>query len=290
MAVSETTRKMRERTREKIFAVCERPPDVRKVMRDVLGWIPKDDPITVFMSGGIDSHVCLFGCLDLGLNVSCTSFTLDTHESSDFKAAKHAAGIFGLDFHPVILDSSEEHLKKWVRFAVHKLGIKNKSALECSWPLYMAIRQTEAKHIVLGLGGDSHFLLAKSRAMHCRDIVAETRQHAFRRALQQNDLVKSEACKRGKYAHLPFFDMGRMYAELQNETDYEKINSPQKSFYHQAYPEYRKLCKVKQHQNFQLGDTNIAKNFSDKLLASDWNVRNSKSVVGIYNDVIAGRI
>lgn len=285
-----STQAIRERVRAGVLEAHNTGPDVRTAMMETLKWIPKDDQVTVFMSGGIDSHACLFACLDLGLKVNILSFTLDTHESTDFKAARHAAEEFGLEFIPLILPTNEAHLKSWVKFAIHRLNLPSKSSIECSWPLFSAIREIEGKtkHIVLGLGGDALFLMAKSVSMHCKDLVMECRRKATRRSLVQNELVKREAFARGIYAHLPYVEFGRVYSELQMETDYKKINTPQKSFYNQAWPEYRKRCKVKAHQNFQLGDTNISGIFSDVLLKSDWNTRKLKSVVGIYNDVRDG--
>lgn len=289
-----TTAAMREKIRAGVIESHNKPVDMRQALMDTLAWIPKDDQVTVFMSGGIDSHACLFAAIDLGLKVNVLSFTLDTHESADFKSARHAAEVFDLKFIPIVLPTNEQHLKSWVKFAVHKLGLSNKSEIECSWPLYSAIRALEqmgeTKHIVLGLGGDSYFLMAKSASMHCKDLVLEQRRKATRRVLSQNTLVKREAFARGIYAHLPYYELGRVYAELQMETDFKKINSPQKSFYNQAFPEYRKRCKVRGHQNFQLGDTNISGIFSEVLLKSDWNTRNLRSITGIYNDVAAGII
>ncbi len=290
--MSEASKRMREVARAKIFRAIDPPIDAGAAVMDTLRWIPKTDRVTVFMSGGIDSHLCLFACLKLGLNVNIASFTLDTHESTDYKAAKHAAEVFGLEFIPIKLDTSERHIKKWVLFAVNKLGQKTKASIECAWPLYMGIRAVagKTKHVVFGLGGDSYFLMAKSQSMHCKDLVAETRRKSFRRNLEQNNIVRREAFRRGMYAHLPYFEDGRMYAELEPATDFYEINRPQKSFFNLAFPDMRKKCKVKAHQNFQLGDTNISGVFSQVLLASDWNKRNLRSVVGIYNDVVAGKL
>lgn len=290
MSSQSSTEKIRERVRQSVLDANTKEPNVREAMLDVLRCIPKEESVTVFMSGGIDSHLCLFACIELGLNPTVTSFTLDTHESADFKSARHAADVFNLPFQPVILDSSEKHIKKWVRFATSKLGLTTKSSIECSWPLYIGIRSVKQKHLIFGLGGDSYFLMSKSASMHCKDLVAESRRRAFRRPLVQNDLVKRECFRRDKVAHLPFFEFGRMYTELQGATDFAKINSPQKSFYNLAYPELRKKCKVRGHQNFQLGDSNISGIFTERLLKSDWNTRNLKSVVGIYNDIISGKL
>lgn len=291
MAQKEITQKMRAKTRGKVKELSETPTSVKNALMDTLRWVPKEDPITVFLSSGIDSHACLFACLELGLNVSALSFRLDTHESTDFKLARDTAQRFNIPFHEVKLNSDVDHLKKWVLFAVNKLGAEGKSSIECMWPLYCSVKKAHAvgaKHIVAGMGGDNFYLLAKKVAMHCQDLVPEVRRIVFRSESDQNSLLKRMAFQHGMYAHLPFYEFGRVYAELETDTDYVKINSPQKAMTNQAWPELKKLCKVKPHQNFQLGDTNISGIFADKLLASDWNTRGLKSVVGIYNDVAAG--
>lgn len=56
-----------------------------------------------------------------------------------------------------------------------------------------------------------------------------------------------------------------------------------------AFPEYMKRVKVGVHANLQLGDSLIAKHF-ELLLGSSWDIRQSKTVRSIYNDLIAGRL
>ena len=291
MSRSETTNKIGQIRRQKVLDSYAREPNIRQALLDTMEFIPKDQKVCVFLSGGIDSHVILFAAMESGLDVSTTSFTLDTHDSTDFKIAKATSEEFKLDFNPVRLDSSEKHLKKWVRYATGTLGLDSKSSIECTWPLYVTIlANKDKKHLMMGLGGDSYFLLAKGYSMHCRDMVAEVRNKAFRRSLIQNSVVKNLAFRNEQVVHLPFFELGRVYTELENTTDYSKLNTPQKSYYHSAFPELRKRCKIRAHQNFQLGDTCISKNFSDKLLNSDWNTRNSKAIIAIYNDVIANKV
>ncbi len=287
-----STVKIRKRVMAKLDNSMDRPVDIVKATTDTMLWIPKEDPIAVFLSAGIDSHICLFACMELGLNVSVTSFTLEGHESTDFKAAKHAAEEFGLDFHPVYIKTDTEYLKRWVKFAVHKLGMRSKPEIECSLPLYLSIKQLagEFKHITLGLGSDLYFLMGKTATMHFKDRVAEYRRAAFRLVPAQELMVKREAFKRGMCTHYPFYDLGRVYVEMQTSTNYKELNTPQKAVLHNAWPEWRARSKVRPHQNFQLGDTGISSIFSEKLLPSDWNVRGLKSVKGIYNDVISGKL
>lgn len=291
-AENPATIKMRAIARAKVLDSNAKPVDVGKALMDTMQWIPKDEPVTIFMSGGIDSHACLFAALSLKLNVNIASFTMDTHESSDFKAAKHAATTFGLKFYPIILKSSEKELKNWVLFAVNVLKQTKKSAIECMWPLYRGLEhmQGRTKHVVFGINGDNYFLMTKRLSMHCKDLVSEARRYSFRKAFDQNDMLRREAWVRGMYTHLPFSTDGRIYAELQLETDFHKINKPQKSFLHAAFPKLHRQCKIKQHQNFQLGDSNISGIFAQKLLKSDWNINGFKSSVGIYNAVASGKI
>lgn len=293
MAISETTKKMKAKIAERARRAWERPANLKQALMDTMAWVPKDQQITVFLSGGIDSHACLFACLELGLNVNVVSFTLDTHESTDFKTARNTARIFDLPFFPVRLKTTEEHLKKWVLYAVQELGLDSKSNIECMWPLYGAIKMAAkigSKHVVCGMGADPLFLMAKDVSMHGQPFVKEIRRAGYRVRNTQRELLKRLSFDLGMYAHAPYNENGRVYAEILRETDWKVLNTPQKALLNQAWPELKKMCKVRAHQNFQLGDTNISGIFSDRLLASDWNVRNLKSVVGIYNDVVSGAI
>jgi asparagine synthetase B (glutamine-hydrolysing) len=290
MGMSEKTIRIGIKYRKKLQAAWDKPVDLREAIKDTLRCIPPEQSTTVFMSGGLDSHACLFAAMDLGLNPSVVSFTLDTHESTDFKSARFAAEVFGLDFQPVILDSSEAHIKKWVRYATSKLGLKKKSEIECCWPLFMALRQTKATHILMGLESDVYFASAKRPSMHAKDCLHLQRRSAFRQGRLQNDFVKQQAFKLGKYVHLPFIENGRIYVEMQTSLNHKELNTPQKRLLREAFTEEIEKCQVGKHQNFQLGDTNIASNFSDKLLNSSWNKAKHKSVVAIYNRVFSGEL
>lgn len=289
MAISEATKKIRKRVRS---AMTDMPPiDMRNALVSSLSGIPKDDGrVSVFVSGGVDSHSCLFAAMDLGLNPLVTSFTLDTHESFDFKAAKHVAKIFDLDFEPIILPTRPKHLKKYVLYAVKNLGFRSKADIECGWPMALALKRTAAKHVITGTGSDSYFCLNKTSMMHLRDLVREYRIAYFRKnGAGQRAVLQRFAFSIGKILHMPYFDT-RVYAELGVCEDWDTLNTPQKRHIREAWPDRLKECKIKTHTNLQLGDSGISKHFQDTLVDSDWNTRGSKSVTGIYNDVVRGKI
>jgi len=290
VAISESTKKMREKFRQELEDNCSRPADMKMALMSALRPIPTTQSTSVFMSSGMDSHAVLWAMLALGHRPLITSFTLDTHESTDFKAAKHASEVYGLEFNPVILNSSEKHLKSWVKHAVGKLGLIKKSSIECIWPMMQAVRNCPAKHIVVGFDSDIYFATAKKPSMHAKDIVKKYWQSNFRGDVKiQNTFFQNLAYKKDKIFHIPFTTC-RVWAEMLSVGTYEEMHKPQKRQLREAFADDLKKCIVKPHQNFQLGDTNIADNFSDKLLSSDWNIRNSKSVVAIYNDVRLGKI
>ena len=129
MAISESTKKIRKAYRQEIRHNCTKPADMKQALISTLRPIPLEQSTSIFMSSGMDSHSVLWAMLELGHKPIITSFTLDTHESTDFKAAKHAAEVYGLEFNPIILDSSEAHLKQWLKYAVNNLGLVKKSTI-----------------------------------------------------------------------------------------------------------------------------------------------------------------
>lgn len=289
MALSESTKRIGEAYRAKLEAAWVAKPDVRRALKDAISFIPKDQHTTVFLSSGLDSHACLFAAMDNGLNVSATSFTLDTHESTDFKIARETAEILKIPFHPVVLRTDVDYLKKWVKYAVLELELVAKPDIECMWPLSVALKKTDAKHILTGFDSDVFFMSNKKPSMHAKQILAKYKRFSLGRAKLQQILLKNLALRIGKQVHYPFLEHGYMYMAMQHENDYVKLNSPQKALLREAYAKEMTELNVKRHQSFQLGDTGISKIF-EILLDSDWNTRGAKSVKSIYNDVRKGVI
>ena len=264
-------------------------PNLRAALIDELTFIrASKQPAAVLLSSGVDSHSALFALMELKVPVTCYSFTLDNHESRDFKYARATCETLGVPFVPVYLNTSVEHLKKFCLYAV-KAGARSKTDFECMWPMMVAFRKIKENFIISATSADSHFALSKKANMHYKDRVDYYRMVVFKKPnTGQRILLKSEAARMGKVYFTPF-DTTRVCGELHGYS-WEELNKPQqKQPIRSAFPEYFDQIKTTVHTNLQLGDSKIAEHFKI-LLDSDWNTRGLKSVKGIYNDLINGVI
>lgn len=263
-------------------------PNVRGVLLDELEHIKHSKaPVAVLLSSGVDSNSVLFACLELGLDVRAYSFTLGDYDSRDFKYAKATAKELDVPFTEVRLDTSIEHLKKYMNYAV-KHGCRSKTDFECFWPMMIAMRKAAkdgCEFVLSATSADSHFALSKKANMHFKDKTDQYRINVFKkRNTGQKILLRSLATKIG-VQYLTPYDTTRMCSELHGLT-YDELNKPkQKQPIRDSFPEYFERIKVTNHTNLQLGDSNIAKHF-EILLDTELNVGNWKSVKGIYNQFV----
>lgn len=249
--------------------------------------IPELD-VALLLSGGIDSLSLLFSLLEAGKRVRAYTFTLDAHVSSDFAAARRAASTFDVPFVPVWLPVGIDRLKADLR-ELKALGAKRKTAFECFWPMLHAYRAVEEPVVVSGMGADGHFCISKKGLLHFRDRIDEFRLGLYRSpTYAQQDLHARFAARLGKRAVLPFLAES-MRSEFLGTT-WREVNTPkQKQPILDAFPNYFRRVRVRPHTNLQLGDSRIATHFQ-RLLKTDWNIGGFKSVVGIYNALVAGRL
>lgn len=92
------------------------------------------EPVAVALSGGVDSCSILAECLRAGQQPVVVSYTPNTHESTDFKMARHTAKNFGLRFVPVVVDMSAKNMERLARYVI-SLGYTHKVGVECLAPL-----------------------------------------------------------------------------------------------------------------------------------------------------------
>lgn len=267
----------------------ENKPNLRSALFDELSFIKASkQSAAVLLSSGVDSHSALFALMELKIPVTCYSFTLDNHESRDFKYARATCETLDIPFVPVYLNTSLDHLKKFCLYAV-KVGAKSKTDFECMWPMTVAMRKAAEPFVISATSADSHFALSKKANMHYKDRVDYYRMVVFKKPnTGQRILLKSEAARLGKTYFTPF-DTTRICGELYG-LSWDELNKPQqKQPIRDAFPEYFNKIKTTVHTNLQLGDSKIAEHFKI-LLDSDWNSRGLKSVKGIYNDLVNGKI
>ena len=274
--------------KSKAVATPPRVPNVRGVLLDELMHIKNaDQKAAVLLSSGVDSNSVLFACLELGIDVTAYSFTLEDRESRDFKYARETAKVLGVPFRAVKLKKSVSHLQGFMQYAL-KMGARSKPDFECFWPMLIAMRKIAKDGIpwvLSATSADSHFALSKKASMHYRDKTDAYRIAVFRkRNTGQKILLRTEAARLG-VNYLTVYDGTRMCSELHG-LSYDELNLPrQKQPIRDSFPEYFDRIKTTNHTNLQLGDSGIAEHFKI-LLKTDWNPDGRyKSVKGVYGEL-----
>lgn len=270
-------------------------PDVAGVLDSYFQNL-KEKHVYIMMSSGVDSHTLLFAALRAKKKVTAVSFTLDDRESRDFKIARDTAKEFGVPFLPVVMSTKVELLQKNVKKLAKRFDCKKKSDFECTWPMAYSFYKIAAQHkgkrkplILSGQAADIYYVLSKKGCIHYIDRPDDYRTERFFEENLGQRVILSKLAKHFGVKHFLPWTLPEMYDQFKG-VSWETCNKPrQKEPSRQAYEEEFSRIKVYNHTNFQLGDSGIAELFT-KLLDTDWNINNYKSVVGIYNCLVKGII
>lgn len=246
----------------------------------------EEDTVAVLASGGIDSWSSVFALLEAGKKVHIYSFTLDDRQSSDFIKARELAEIYGLEFTPIILPTNIDTLKKDVLLLSEKFNCTKKVEFECLWPFLYAYNTITETVVGSGLCADGYFCISKSGVLHYKDRIDEFRRNYFANNGSQYKHHEVMAKHFNKKLFMPY-NSPEMFNFFVGKT-WEECNQPrQKQPIFNSYLNEFQSNKFKPHSNLQLGDSGISEHF-DKLLYTDWNTHNHKSVTGIFNSVVRG--
>jgi asparagine synthetase B (glutamine-hydrolysing) len=252
------------------------------------------DTYYLLLSAGLDSQSLLFSALELGKKVIVVSFTRADRESRDFKIAKAIAGKLELEFIPVYLPTSLSDIKKYTLMLSTQYECKSKTEFECTYPMYFAykaIREHSATTAVMmsGLGADCFYVLSKNGIIHYKDDPDTFREQTF---------LKENYCQKRQHAILKKeFDIQHIIPYISTEivnlfkgVSWDECNTPmQKIHVRDQYKDELIEKHYFPHRSYQSGDNGISDLFK-QLIDSDWNTKNWKSAVGIFNAVTNGEI
>lgn len=187
-----------------------------------------------------------------------------------------------------MLPSNVDTLKSDIKTMVRKYDCAKKTDFECFWPYMYLMKQVEESVLASGMAADGHFAISKKAMIHFKDDVQTFRGNYFSKPNRCQLLQRK---KLAEELNLKLFDpylSDEMIAYLY-DSSWNECNKPhQKMPIRQAF-DYEKYVKIYPHTNFQLGDSGISKHF-EKLLDTNWNINNYKSVTGIYNSVVRGEL
>jgi asparagine synthetase B (glutamine-hydrolysing) len=252
----------------------------------------EENDVAVMMSGGVDSCSVLFSLIESKKNITAYSFTLEGHESTDFKSSQIVCEHFGIKFVPIYLPTSLETLKKDVRHLIDNEGLRKKTEIECTWAMMYALNEVKEDVVFTGHGADGHFGISKKAMINYRQTVEKLDTFRINLFGNPNYAQKSTLEKMAKDLNkkIIFPYLTQEMRDLFLGTSWESINKPkEKQPILDSFKEYFEQIKIRKHTNFQLGDSKIAEGFT-RLLETDLNNKNYKSVIGIYNAISRGEV
>ena len=262
-------------------------PNIKKVIDNAISNI-KDKNVALAFSGGIDSLSLLFSCLEQKKKVMCYSFTVEHHVSTDFSEARKFAKKFNVGFTAIHLPTKLKELKKDLLF-LRNMGARKKVDYTCGYPMLHIYRNMKEKVLISGLGADGHFCISKKGMIHYKDNIDAFRETLFKNNNYAQKLLNNNIAKYyNKQTIIPYL-LRDMIDEFKGTT-WDQLNKPRQKYATlMAYEDYFKKIKVRNHTNLQLGDSKIEENLN-KLLQSDWNKYNYKSIVGVFNTLNRGEV
>lgn len=247
--------------------------------------------ISVAMSGGVDSHICLFAALAVGHTPTVYSFTLEDRESRDFKAARATADYFGLEFVPIYLPLDIVTLQHHVWDTYHKYMSEyaiGKTTVECTWPPSYLYKQFKGDFLMMGHGGDAPYCSSRKQKKLYLAGEYESMLKTYY-SYKHNDLQLIYADRymkvnrKGGSLLCPLYDP-HMLEIFKGFDPFSKTDNPTgKAVSRAAFWDYFSQVRVFGQQSFQKGDTGIADHF-ENLMKTEWQGTGT-TVKSIYNRV-----
>ena len=261
--------------------------NVGPIMMQLIEGLP--DEVGVFLSSGIDSRCIMFALLESGRKVHTYSFTLQDRVSKDCAIAEDISNKFNVKFTKIELPTDLSILKSDILRLHKEYGCVKKTEYECVWPFLYSYSKVEEDAIANGIRADIHFGNFKRARVHYKDDLDGYRREIFSQKNGGQEIQHQLLAK--KYNKILFEPYrSQIMIDYFMGTTFEQCNKPHpKQPILNAFPELFDAYRVYPHQNFQQGDSGIAELF-DKLLDTDWNLHNYKSVTGIFNEVNRGEL
>ena len=259
----------------------------------------KTKPGALLLSGGVDSISIGLAAHHAGKTVHAYSFHLDTHESYDFQKAREVSEIMGWEFTSIVVPTN--NIESDFKYLAQK-GCRKKTHFECVFPFLYVYDYITEKHVLTGWGADGYFGVSKKANMRYGSIKQQEnykryciehnmKQETFDQfrdnyflpentaGLQAHKLISDH---RGKVLINPYLDP-KVKEFFYNKT-WKELNKPvQKHHIRNAFDEFKKFGKIKNHQNLHLA-AGVDKVFETLLNNKKINFRNRKRVMDVCKD------
>jgi len=243
----------------------------------------------LLLSGGVDSATLLAALLELGERPECYTFRLGATDSTDVRVARRICKDWNLKIHVLKIERSLDVLVSDVRQVIKLLNTSKKASVQCAQPIMYMCERMHSDGFDSAIVGTGAVVLDDKRVAILASQQGEGAARAYR-AEKLND--KNTDCGTGRMhqmARLMGIELAEPYSEeplgsFALAIDYAELNRPrQKGMALRAFPEFYKRGYWRRNSSLQVNSG--VREWHDTLLKTEYNTRNSKRVVAIYNDM-----
>jgi len=263
--------------------------EFRSICEKRIEELDPDRTAELALSGGTDSMTILFSMLSTDRRPHCISFYVHGVESTDIKASRYVCKYFGLELTEVKLPSAPHEVIADIKRVLPHCAVIKPTIVQCMIPWLYIYPAMRGSYMLNGLGGDDHY---------CNQLKVQKDLHAN----GEESVLKYRQC----YTDDINFSGGNIkrFAEVyqkRNEDFYNcaeitdwfrqftvrAINKPYDKYPSiAAFADFYRLGRFKRaHSSYQINSG--LKDSHLRLLDTQYNRRNAKSIVAIYNDLAA---
>lgn len=256
----------------------------------ILSEIEKRKEKAIMFSGGIDSSTILAAMLECGIKPDLYTFYVEGLKSRDVKIAKEIAKEFDLKLSLVEIPNDFDQLIADIKSVITICKRTTKAHIQCAHPwLYLsnACKKDGHDSAMIGMSADGLYGTNRNGA-----IIYKTKgEDAFRefRFEKDNDYLASDASvfKVSSHFGIKLWDLYAQYtmSKFLLSLTHDQMHKPiQKSIAIDAFPDFWKRGNwIRKNSPLQIESG--LRDLHDKIIKSDFNKRESKTVVGVYNDI-----
>jgi len=242
-----------------------------------------DDDCAVLLSGGVDSISVGFAAERLGKKVHAYSFCLDTHPSYDFQKAKEIAEIFNWPFTGIEVPT-KNLADDWHRLV--QLDCRKKTHFECVYPFLYVYPEIKQKYVLSGWAADGYYGISKKAMINYRqtqELFDKFRDNYFSPEMCAGyNWHKKVSDEYDKVFVTPY--LTESVKEFFYSKSWDEVNKPfQKHHVRNAFDEFKRIGKIKNHLNLQI-DSGIVNLFESLLPNKEINFKNRSRVMDICGD------
>lgn len=241
--------------------------------------------VCIGLSSGIDSHVVLFGLLELGKKVKVFSFRREDIMSKDFVSAKNTATVFGLKFKEVLIPKYVLHSR--IKSIIKNFDLKKKTDIEVLYTMSFVF--DEMTGICFFGYPDHHFGLSQKAMRYYRKTLELNQKwreiNSSEKGMRQASKWKELGAARTNALQIKLPLGNKALVDFFHPFTWDQLNKPKlKQPLLDAFGDYFQKTKVRSPQPLQCGDSGIREIFP-QLLDTDLNSSGTRNMVKLYRDI-----